>query len=353
MAKIFPIEQSNYCINGSMAFWQRGITFAGLAGGAASYTADRFKYSALGTTGIVTVSQDTDVPTLAESGFQSSFSLKIQPTTADAAVAAGDLSELIYFMEGHEYKKFKGKNIGISFWVKSNKIGTYCIQVANNASDRTYVREYQVLSSNVWEKKVVFVPLDYSGGTDNFTAGIGLSVRWVLMSGTTFQGAADVWNSTDLHSTSNQVNFMDNTANILRITQIQLVEGKVKSSFSRTGKLIEAELALCQRYYAKTYALVTPPASSGAVGAVRAVASGTGTGAASSYWKFPVTMRAVPTITFYNNSTGAAGTWRDGTGADIAVTTSLPGETGTTWINNAVITDTTGFSGHIVVDAEL
>ena len=62
---------SNLIINGDMAISQRGTSFISPAGN--TYTVDRFSYyKTLGTTH--TITQDTDVPTFAQSGhiFQSS-----------------------------------------------------------------------------------------------------------------------------------------------------------------------------------------------------------------------------------------------------------------------------------------
>ncbi|BDL40916.1 hypothetical protein [Methylorubrum sp. GM97] len=68
------------------------------------------------------------------------------------------------------------------------------------------------------------------------------------------------------------------------------------------------ELRRCQRYYSKSYSQGTRPGT----------ATNVGTGVQftynvfsfySSFIRFPQTMRAAPTVTTYNNGTGASGTW--------------------------------------------
>lgn len=315
MAKVLPINQANLCINGSLDFWQRGTSFAGIAAGVTTYGSDRFLYAALNTTGIVTMSQDTDIPTLDQSGFQSSFSIKVQPTTADATLGATDVARLGYRMEGNDYKKLKGKKIGISFWVKSNKIGTYCISVQNNGADRSYILEYTINVSNTWEHKVLSLPLNYTGGTDNFGTAKGLEVSWTLMSGTTYQAAVGAWQTGEFYGTSNQVNFMDNVANIFRLAQVQIVEDAVKSSFSRHGITRGAELEACQRYYEKSYEEAVAPGSIANEGSEALRSSITGTHIHPVRF---VTKKVSPaSISIYSNITGAINNVRDSSGGGV------------------------------------
>jgi len=78
----------------------------------------------------------------------------------------------------------------------------------------------------------------------------------------------------------------------------------------------EVELALCQRYYQKSFAVETTPANGGSPPVYTAAAYGTGS--ARVWVPFPVRMRAAPTPTLYGPSTAAwqnyvAGAWTDAT----------------------------------------
>jgi hypothetical protein len=72
------------------------------------------------------------------------------------------------------------------------------------------------------------------------------------------------------------------------------------------------ELALCQRYFAKTYSDGTAPATATFAGA--SLDLGRNDGRAVFTFEHPVEMRTSPTITFYSTS-GTVGKYRDTTGA--------------------------------------
>ena len=68
----------NAIINGNFDIWQRGTSFAAPA--LADYHADRF-YHVIAGAAVHTVSRSTDVPTYAQSGVKSNYSLLVDCTT--------------------------------------------------------------------------------------------------------------------------------------------------------------------------------------------------------------------------------------------------------------------------------
>lgn len=94
----------------------------------------------------------------------------------------------------------------------------------------------------------------------------------------------------------------------LEFSAVQLEIGSVATPFSRAGGDISGELAACQRYYAKSYNIDTAPATSTGVGQVGWTVVSTGANANLFYSKFPVTMRANPTVTIYSPLNGQVGT---------------------------------------------
>ena len=134
----------------------------------------------------------------------------------------------------------------------------------------------------------------------------------------------------------------------VEVTDVQLEIGGVPTDFDRRQHGIE--LALCQRYYCKSYDLGTALGSTASAGAVVGISNGGG----FSYISIdtPQFMRIAPTVTLYNQTTGGTGTWRDGGGADRAVAANGRGEKGfyvqcTTAAANSTIT------GHWIAGAEL
>ena len=228
----------NRLINGDMRIAQRGTSFAN----ASNYTLDRWTYTAI-TTGVVTVSQQTDVPN--NNQFQNS--LRIAVTTADTSVAANDVNQITQFIEGFNISDLVGATFNMSFWVRSSKTGVHCIAMTNSGDDRTYISEYSIGTANTWEFKTIIVTGGLpSTGTWNFTNGVGLGVRFILAAGTDYHTTAGAWQTGVVRSTSSQVNCMDTIGNIFAITGVQLEAGSVATPFER--RPYGTELALCQRY---------------------------------------------------------------------------------------------------------
>ena len=267
----------NKIINGDMTISQRGTSFAAVAN--STYTLDRFVWFASGTM-VVTITQSTDVP---NDTFQNS--LKVDVTTVDTSTAAGDFAIINQKIEGYNVRDLIGQTFTLSFWVKSPKTGIHCASFINSGVNRSYVLEYTVITANTWEYKTVTVVGGLiTGGTWNWTNGIGLNVVFSLKGGTTFQTTTGSWQVGDFQCTSNQVNIMDNVANDFFLTGVQLEVGTVATPFER--RPYGTELVLCQRYfYIGEFAITNGATSaSGQILAGRAY--------------HPVEMRITPNITF-------------------------------------------------------
>jgi len=230
----------NKIINGAMEISQRGTSFAAVAH--STYTIDRFQWQHSGAM-VVTITQSTDVP---NDTFQSSY--KVDVTTADASIAAGEYALIAQYIEGYNVRDLIGQTFTLSFWVKSPKTGTHCVSFRNSIYNRSYVLEYTVSVANTWEYKTLTVTGGLiTAGTWNWTNGVGLTVIFTLTTGSTFQTTAGAWQTGNFIGTSNQVNCMDSTANDFFLTGVQLEIGSVATPFER--RPIGTELALCQRYY--------------------------------------------------------------------------------------------------------
>ena len=234
----------NIIINGNFNIWQRGTSFAAIAN--ATYAPDRFFYEKTGAM-VHTITRDADVPTQAQSGLKSLYSMKVDCTTVDASIAAGDFCNLVQRIEGYNFSQLEGNTGTISFWVKATKTGTYCVSVISGSSDRSYVSEYTVSVADTWEKKTATIVFNYSGGGWNYSTGIGLQVKWALATGSNYQGVADTWNSAQDTGTSNQVNACDSTSNNFFLSQVQLEVSPTATPFEH--KTYGQELYECKRYF--------------------------------------------------------------------------------------------------------
>lgn len=339
----------NFIINGNMDLWQRSTSQAGIT--VFQYVADRWLYNIGGSSANVTISRSSDVPTLAQSGFQSAYSHYIDVTTADAAVAAGDVVLLEQKIEGYLYQQLKNRTVTLSFWVKSTKTGTFCVAFQNSGADRSYVVEYTVSVTNTWEKKTITVTLNPSGGTDNFENSVGLYVAFCLMGGSTYQTTANAWQNGNFFCTSNQVNAMDSTSNDWRIAQVCLNLGSTAIAFTRFGGDFGGELRACQRYYEKSYDHDVNPGSVVTQGAQQGFTGGTTRTRGDSIFK--VTKRSTPTMTAYSTN-GPSGNFRNASaGADIAVGTVTVGNHAATWESSATVVVSDRILWFWVANAEL
>ena len=245
----------NIIINGDFQCWQRGTSATNAAN---NFLADRFRTNE-NTDGAWTVEQSSDHPTGA------GFSLKSQVTTADTSIGSGQYNYLHQNIEaqnlqGLNYGTSDAKDFTLSFWVKSNKTGTYCI-VVRKFDNTTYhlVHEYTISSADTWEKKTITIT-PTAGSTSFITAaagahdqdtGTGFQIGWILSMGSNLNGGTNnTWTATTSHyATTSQVNWMDNTSNNFYLAQVQLEEGSQATPFEH--RTFGEELSLCQRYFHK------------------------------------------------------------------------------------------------------
>jgi len=325
MQKIYanniPYVRKNLIINGAMDIWQRTTALqSNLSGGTGTWGPDRFNLSVGSVTaGVASMQRATSSP----STIFTPYALRINCTTADTSTDAGEQVTLRYRIEGTDIRHMMGKVCTLSFWVRAYLTGTYCISLSNSGVDRNYVAEYTITQADTWQyKTITFTMHDGLSGTWAYTPDtVGLSIRWALLTGTTFHTTnTDTWETigSAKYATSNQVNFFSSTNNTFYLKNIQLELGPQATEFE--GRPMSTELALCQRYYEKSYALETAPgtvANSGQGFGIR------GNGAGVGYVPFKVSKPAAGTLTIYSPATGASTNVRNlNTGTDQASQTS-------------------------------
>jgi hypothetical protein len=180
---------------------------------------------------VVDTKRATDVPTVAESGHQSAYSMQCDVTTAESAVGAGDNLRHFYFMTGSDFAHLHKQEVTLSFWVKSTKTGIHCVAFQNSANNRNYIIEYTIDLSNTWERKTMTLTLDQSGTWLFTEADKGLMIIWTQFSGSTGQGSANTWQAGNLFATSNQVAGGDSTSNNFFLSQVGLYLGSTAPTF--------------------------------------------------------------------------------------------------------------------------
>ena len=321
-------------INGNMQVSQRATSVTGITGNGIN-TIDRIALD-LNDNGTWTQTQSTDVPT--GQGFLSS--LKMDCTTADAAVAAGTYHLLRYKFEGQDCQLFKkgtssAEYITVAFWIKSNKTGTFTVELFDSeGDDRTISKTFTIDSGDTWEKKVLSFIGDTSSAQPNTNA-LGLSVNIWMTGGSTFTGGTlqTAWGAkTDNERADTSVNIADSTDNEYYLTGLQVEVGEfdANSIAPFQHESYGDNLARCQRYFQ----IFTQPPLIGSANANNTIAR-------ASIGLFPVQMRAAPTAVqsgtlswFYSNShqptsTAFSASYTDVDGAEFDVTVSGTGMTAT------------------------
>ena len=239
----------NIVINGAMQVAQRGTSSTGNTSGGYK-TVDRFKFD-LTNLGTHTFAQSTDAPT----GFKTA--LRVDCTTADASPAAGDLLYCTTGLEGQDLQQLKkgtssAEKITISFYVKSNKTGTYVLEIYDNDNTRHIANTYTISSADTWEQKTIIFAGDTSGAFDNDNAG-SMYLFWWIGAGTNYTSGSTPtsWASvtTANRAAGLNVNIADNTANDWAITGVQLEVGSQATPFEHRS--FGEELRLCERYFEK------------------------------------------------------------------------------------------------------
>ena len=208
------VGSKNIIINGDMSIAQRGTSVSGITADS-YYTVDRFLVDC-DSQGTWTMSQDTDVP----SGQGFAKSLKMDCTTADAAPAASDKIAIQHRIEGQNLQYLKkgtsnSESLTASFWVKSNKTGTYICELFDVDNLRQISKAYTIDASNTWEKKTITFAGDTTGAFDNDN-GLSFALDFFLGAGSNYTSGTlnTSWGSqVDANRAVGQVNLADSTAN--------------------------------------------------------------------------------------------------------------------------------------------
>ena len=239
----------NIIINGGMNVAQRGTSQTGITATANEgyVTVDRFSCAGSSHAGVLTMTQTADGP----SGFANC--IKLDCTTADTSIAAGEYLFLATTLEGQDVQQFKkgtsdAEQFTVSFYVKGNANAVYTLELLDNDNGRQISKTFAVTSS--WNRIILTYPADTTGAFDDDNAG-SFGLYFYLHSGSTYNSGT--LNSTAWASTTNAnrissdaTSFFDSTDRTFFITGLQLEVGSVATPFEHRS--FGEELALCQRY---------------------------------------------------------------------------------------------------------
>lgn len=312
---VADLRRKNALINGSMEHAQRG------ASGSASFTAattpandddtyllDRWILLSDGDD-IVDVSQETTIiPS------DSNIAMKLDVETGNKKFG------ILQVIEAKNAKRLQGKNVTLSFKARRTGVSIELISAA-------------ILS---WDGAADVVTSDVVNAWNASGAAPGLVANW------TYENVVSNWYDIDNTYKEFSVTGTIDTAGMtniavfiwvndtlltigdfLYITDVQLEPGDVVTPFEY--RLVGDELALCQRYYEKSYVQAVIPGTDTEVGMIQLVDPVLG---GFDSIRFIMGKRTAPTVTSYS-STGPSGKYRDlAAGVSLDATISNIGEFG-------------------------
>ena len=349
------LSNRNLVINGSMICSQRGSSFASITD---AYCLDRYKFrNNNGVTGTFTVSQSTDTPD------EFGNSLKVAVGTQDTALAAGESFHISTRLEGQDLQRLaKGtssaKKSVLSFYVKTNKTGTYAVMLYDVDNNRQFSTTYTVSNAN-WNRYTIDVPADTTGafGNDNERS---LDIYWYLGAGTNFTGGslASSWQTYAAASEAvGQVNFAESASNEFYITGVQyeVNESGVATDFEHRS--FAQELALCLRYYEKTYPYGVALGGSNSFTGYISTCGSSNAGGSMVLPIYFAEKRTTPTITAYNPVNGNLGTWyvqrNGGTGNNSVTVDQISTQRARLYFTTGASWVVANAEGHFEANAEL
>jgi len=300
----------NRIINGAMVIDQRNAgASVNPAAGSFIYSVDRWAVFC-SVVSKLTVQQNAGSVT-PPAGFKNYLGI----TSSSAyTIGVGEIYNVVQQIEGYNsadlsWGTASAQTVTLSFWVRSSLTGTFGGALRNSDASRSYAFTYTISSANTWEQKSITVVGDTSGSW-NSTNGIGISLSFGLGVGTTFSGTAGAWASANYASATGATSVVGTNGATWYVTGVQLEKGTQATSFD--FRSIGTELALCQRYFCKTFdtALGTSPGDAGSL------FSQTNTNTSSTFYvrvnfRFPVPMRAAPSVIAQNpTQVWGNGSWR-------------------------------------------
>ena len=277
----------NMIINGAIQVAQRASTVTGIGGSSGYFTADRWRINVNGTSaGRLTMKHaaPNDLP-----GFQRA--IKLECTTADTSIAAGERMFLEQKLEGQDVQgMMKGtsdaKPVTVSFYVKGHDSATYTVGLYEATTGRKIAATFPVTTS--WARQTVTFPGDTTGVIPNDNTA-QLHLRFYLHAGSNYTSGTlgTSWNAdgntTQISSSGNS--FFESTSAEFFLTGVQMEIGSQATPFEYRS--LGDEQNLCWRYYYKTNQAnhMLKTTSAGASG--------------DYYWYYylPIPMRASPTCT--------------------------------------------------------
>ena len=338
----------NILINGAMQVSQRATSETGLGASSKYSTVDRFNHAFDGTAGRLTSSQVAS----GLNGFGNA--LKLDCTTADTSIAAGELFIIQQRIEGQDLQQLKkgtsdAEQVTLSFYAKVVGSSTDIVVELEDADNSRHVAKLFTLTTS-WARYTYTFPADTTGALDDDNANSFLVNFW-LHAGSTYNSGtlATSWASkTEANRAVGADSFFSSTDNELFLTGLQLEVGSVATPFEHRS--FGEELELCKRYLSQ----VSEASDNTPVHLV-----GYNQAGGACRYSLHTEMRAAPTVTitnmviFHGSGTETSISSVDSQKTQGSITSFRANPSASVTAGDAVAFYTSGTNASIRFDAEL
>jgi hypothetical protein len=337
----------NRIINGAMVIDQRNAGASVTPTTTGTYTLDRWS-ALLSVTSKFSMQQNAGAVTP-----PAGFTNYLGCTSLSAySVGASEFFAIRHLIEGFNVADLgwgtsNAQTVTLSFWVRSSLTGTFGGAIRNDGNTRSHPYSFNISAANTWEYKTVTIAGDTTGTwAKNNT--LGINVTFNLGAGSTVSNTAGSWYAGNFISTTGAVSVVGTNGATFYITGVQLEVGTQATSFD--FRSIGQELALCQRYFEKSYEINVKP---GTVTASTTTVSTFPTQNATYFnCTFQVSKRTACTMTAFSPSSGAAGNQSENMVTDIALAGFISNGVNQACAYSATSANTSNYL-HFTADAEL
>lgn len=239
------LEGRNRIINGSFLIGQRGSVSVTATNTTTYGGPDRYA-------GIITTSAGGAFTQAQSSmtfgGITNRPSILQTVTTIATSIASGNYwSGVFQYIEGSNCYDLAFSPISISFWFQSNVSGLFSVSLRDSSS-QSYVTTFNYTAAGAPQKVIVNIPQPTVALTISNTNAAGLLLTIGSQNTGTFQTSTlNAWQSGNFLAASGTVAWSNTVSNYIAVSELQLEQGSVVSTFERRS--YGHELMLCQRYY--------------------------------------------------------------------------------------------------------
>ena len=267
-----------------------------------------------------------------------------------------DRFSLSFTIEGYNFARCQfgtanAKPVSLQFKVNASVGGTYSGAINNYAGTRSYPFQFTVSAGVDTLIQIPNIAGDTGGSWFGATNAGAALVSFDIGCGTNFKSTAGTWQTGGYFGVTGSTNLVAQTnGSTLTITDVQLEQSANCTGFDR--KYWSKNLEECQRYYSKTFTYATAPAQNTGndTGAMVGVGSVTNVLFVAT-WKYPTTMRALPTILTYSPNAASAN-WSTNVTTPTAAQAQV-GDSSASYYGTTAVTVGNGYFLHATADARI